>query len=212
MLFKDCTLVQLDELFNLNPVNQLPVLEAWLEGKSDTSAQEHDYLIFLQTSLRDNVDNWNEYELVMHFIGPLFTLVNFHYQHQFSLFGERFFEGIVSGIELSGKPDGMVATGYRQPKKPYFCFQEYKKETDPTGDPAGQAMAAMLVAQEINEGKFPIYGCYVRGRYWRFMALQGQEYALSDSYTATREDIFDIFRILKVLKQIIIERVTQNTL
>ncbi len=211
MFFKDCTLEQLDETFNLKPLNQHPVLEAWLQGQSNISEQERGYLFMLQEYLRDNVDNWNEYELVMHFIGPMFTLVGFSYQHQFNLFGERPFGGTVEGIELSGKPDGLVATGYRQPKKPYFCFQEYKKETDPNGDPSAQALAAMLVAQEINERQIPIYGCYVRGRYWRFMVLQGKEYAISDGYTATKDDIFDILRILKVLKQMIIERVTQQT-
>ncbi len=210
MFFKDCTLEQLDEIFNLKPLNQMAVLEAWLQGQSDISEQERNYLLILQNYLRDNVDNWNEYELVMHVIGPIFTLVGFSYQHQFNLFGERPFGGTVEGTELSGKPDGMVATGYRQPKKPYFCFQEYKKETDPNGDPAGQALAAMLVAQETNEHQFPIYGCYVRGRHWRFMALQNKEYAISDTYVATREDIFDILRILKVLKQMIIERVKEG--
>ncbi len=207
MFFKDCTLEQLDKTFNLKPLNQMPVLEAWLQGQSDILEQERNYLLILQNYLRDNVDNWNEYELVMHAIGPIFTLVGFSYQHLFNLFGERPLGGTIEGTELSGKPDGMIATGYREPDKPYFCFQEYKKERDPNGDPAGQALAAMLVAQEMNEHQFPIYGCYILGRYWRFMALQGKEYAISDSYVATREDIFDILRILKVLKQMIIERV-----
>ncbi|OQY44826.1 MAG: hypothetical protein B6242_11835 [Anaerolineaceae bacterium 4572_78] len=49
-----------------------------------------------------------------------------------------------------------------------------------------------------------IYGCYVVGADWYFMLLQGREYVMSTAYVATRDDIFDIFRILKVLKQIII--------
>ncbi len=209
LAFKDCTLEQLDESFNLKPLRQMSILQTWLEGQSEVSEQERNYLLTLQSYLQDNVFNWNEQELAMHFIGPIFALVQFSYDHKFNLFAERSFSGTVDGLEMGGKPDGMIATGYREPKKPYFCFQEYKKEKDPNGDPAGQALAAMLVAQEINEHLFPIYGCYVWGRQWFFMALQGKEYSISDSYAATQASIFDILRILKILKQMIIERVSQ---
>ncbi len=209
MFFKDCTLEQLDKTFSLIPLplKQMPILQNWLNGTSEISEQERGYVLILQGYLDEHVDSWNEQELALHFIGPIFALVQFEYERKFGLFAERPFGGIVEGIEMNGRPDEMIATGYREPDKPYFCFQEYKKEKDPNGDPAAQALAAMLVAQEVNEHHFPIYGCYVLGRYWRFMALQGKEYAISNSYVATREDIFDILRILKVLKQMIIERV-----
>ncbi len=213
MVFKDCTLEQLDKTFSLTPLplKQMSVLQDWLNGTSEISEQERGYLLTLQEYLAENVLSWNEQELGLHFIGPIFALVQFGYKRKFNLFAERPFGGIVEGIEMNGRPDEMIATGYREPDKPYFCFQEYKKEKAPNGDPAGQAIAAMLVAQETNEHQFPIYGCYVRGRHWHFMALQGKEYAISDSYVATREDIFDILRILKVLKQMIIERVTHES-
>lgn len=150
------------------------------------------------------MDNWNERELALHFIGPVFTLVEFTGEN-FNLFAERPISGMVDDIEMKGRPDGMIASGFREPEKPYFCFQEYKKEKDAEGDPAAQALAAMLVAQEINEHKIPVYGCYVRGRHWYFMILQGRKYCISESYAATKEEIFDILRILKVLKQIIEE-------
>ncbi len=72
---------------------------------------------------------------------------------------------------------------------------------DPKGDPAGQALAAMLAAQDVNEHRRPIYGCYVVGDMWRFMLLQERAYCLSDSYSETGGDgVFEIFRILKALK------------
>jgi len=212
MLFTECTLEKLDETFGLKPLplKQMSILQTWLKGTSEISEQERNYLLTLQEYLTENVLNWNEQELAMHFIGPMFALVQFGYERKFNLFAERPFSGVVEGVEMSGRPDGMVATGYREPKKPYFCFQEYKKDKDPDGDPAAQALAAMLVAQEVNDHQIPIYGCYVLGRYWYFMALQGKEYSISDGYAATRDDIFDILRILKVLKQMIIERVSKQ--
>jgi len=35
------------------------------------------------------------------------------------------------------------------------------------------------------------------------MLLENRSYCISEPYVATRDDIFDIFRILKVLKRII---------
>jgi hypothetical protein len=43
------------------------------------------------------------------------------------------------------------------------------------------------------------------GHDWYFIVLQGKEYTLSTPYMAARDDVFDIFRILKALKQIISE-------
>jgi hypothetical protein len=99
----------------------------------------------------------------------------------------------------------MIASGVREPEQPYFCFQEYKRFKDPDGDPAGQALAAMLAAREINEQRHPIYGAYVLGNSWYFMTLQNKTYAISRGHLSTREsDLLDIFRILRVLKQRIV--------
>ncbi len=204
LTFKECTLIKLDKTFGLEQIRHSHILQAWLEGHADISERERDNLADLQELLAENVDNWNEQELALHFIGPLFSFVNFTGK-KFNIFAERLLSGVVDGIEMSGRPDGMIASGHREPEKPYFCFQEYKKEKDAEGDPAAQVLAAMLVAEEINERKIPVYGCYVRGRFWFFMVLQDRQYCLSDAFVATRNDVFDIFRILKVLKQIIIK-------
>jgi len=204
--FKDCTLYQLDETFNLEQIDDCQVLQNWLSKKLEISALEQQVITMLQKNLKTHVYDWNEVELIQFFIGPIFSLLNFSTK-KFSLFAERPFSGTVAGIDMAGRPDGIIAAGFRKPKQPFFCFQEYKKEKDPEGDPAAQALAAMLVAQEINEHKHPIYGCYVRGQHWFFMALQEAKYCISDPYAATRNDIFDIFRILKVLKQMVTELV-----
>jgi hypothetical protein len=119
--------------------------------------------------------------------------------------------GTVDNYFLIGKPDSMVASGRREPEQPYFAFQEYKKELDPNGDPAGQALAAMLVGQTMDEVAKPMYGCYVVGSIWKFIALDtNRKYCLSNGYEALNEDVFDIFRILKNLKEIVISRVASS--
>ena len=52
-----------------------------------------------------------------------------------------------------------------------------------------------------------MYGCHVIGSDWYFMTLEGKEYAISRDYSALSQEIFDIFRTLKVLKMIVAERV-----
>ncbi len=200
--FKDCTLHKLEKTFGVEQVPTMTVLEDWVNGEAAILDAERHIIGLFQTHLAVSGYDWNETELAYNFIGPIMGLADF-VTKQFNFFAERPFGGTVEGIEMSGKPDGMIASGFRKPEKPFFCFQEYKKQKDPEGDPAGQALAAMLVAQELNEHHHPVYGAYIIGADWCFMALREKLYAISPAYVATRDDVFDIFRILKVLKQII---------
>jgi hypothetical protein len=101
---------------------------------------------------------------------------------------------------LVGKVHGMIATGFRHPKKPYFCLNEYKKESDSNGDPRGQLLIAMITVQALNQDNHPIYGVYVVGKLWRFIVLTGKTYTFSDAFVATKKDIFEIYKILKGLR------------
>jgi hypothetical protein len=152
--------------------------------------------------LRANFFNWNEQELSMHFIGPMLSLVDFTGEN-FNTYANRSIKATIGDIELNGIPDGMIAKGRREPEIPYFCFQEYKKEIDRNGHPAAQALGAMLVGQRLNENKSPIYGCYVIGKFWTFMILEEKNYALSQGYDATSDEILIIFQIFLSLKSIV---------
>jgi len=177
--FRDWTLTKLDKRFDLTQLSSHPVLDSWLAFCSENQLSEYERTslnILKQKAIKD-VDNWNEQEYSLYFV--------------------------VDGESISGKPDGIIACGLREPEAPYFCLQEYKRERDPHGDPAGQCLAAMLVAQELNQHEHPIYGGYVSGRNWFFMSLQGNEYAISNSYTVTQDQIYDVFWILVELKDII---------
>ena len=113
-------------------------------------------------------------------------------------------------IKLMGRVDEVIASGYRNPKLPFFAFNEYKKETNPDGDPGGQALAAMLVGQQQNQStdnNFPIYGGYIIGRNWFFMVLEGEKYAVSKAFQSTEyEEALQILRILYQLKQYCMDR------
>lgn len=213
---ESCTLKYLDKTFKTREVINLPSLDAWLAqtataGESaDASDFEQQALLRSQKTLAFNVHDWNEHELDSHFIGPLFALVDFSTPY-FNHFAQRTIEATVDGVLLYGRPDGMVASGRREPEQPYFAFQEYKRNLDPDGDPAGQCLAAMLVGQTLSTTPDqPVYGCFVVGSVWRFLTLESNQYAISPDYSALTDDLFAIFRILKALKTIVADRVANS--
>ena len=57
--------------------------------------------------------------------------------------------------------------------------------------------------QMLNENEQPIYGAYVRGRYWHFVLLDGANYAVHDGFNALTDDLQ---KILEVLNRIILRR------
>ena len=70
--------------------------------------------------------------------------------------------------------------------------------------PAAQALAAMLVGQTLNNGyDHPLYGCFVVGENWRFIVLDGRQYAISPAHSALTDEVFMILRAIKALKPIV---------
>ncbi|MEM7532898.1 MAG: hypothetical protein AAF639_12025 [Chloroflexota bacterium] len=207
--FRDCTRAKLEDLFGIRRTWQSSVLEHWLQMRPSLEEREKIVLESYQTLLLLGSDVWNERDLALNFIGPTLGLAKFMEPYRFNLFAERKIGAEIAGVEfdveLSGEPDGMIATGYWEPKVPMFAFSEYKRTLDPHGDPAGQALAAMLVAQKLNKNTTPIYGCYIIGQQWHFLVLEDKHYTISRAFLAETEDIFEIFRVLKALKLIIME-------
>jgi hypothetical protein len=208
LAFGDCTTILMDKTFGLRRQAQIDTLTHWINlSKTITlSKRERENCMELRNLLNKNVFYWNEQDLALHFIGPMFSKVDFTEPYRFNLFAERLISSTVGNHELFGKPDELIATGYGEPEIPFFAFQEYKREKDPNGDPAGQVLAAMLVGQAKNNDDLPIYGSYVIGRDWYFMTLQKNHYAVSRDFSAVTDDVFDILRILKALKALIMER------
>ena len=197
--FRDWTLDKIDDAFGTIQIVEHPTLTEWLAFDYTVSEYQKHFLMDLQEALLIGVDDWNEVELENKFISPLIVLAKFD-NRKMSYFMERELSVTLNDYELSGKVDGMIATGFRSPKKPYFCMNEYKRESDPTGDPRGQALIAMLAAQHLNDLGNIVFGCYIVGKSWRFMVLDKKEYAISKSFSADDDEVLDIFRIMKGLR------------
>lgn len=201
--FSELTTKKLNKLFGLRRVNELPSLNSWINQPQELTDIEQILGTHYQKLLILNFQSWNEQELSLHFIGPVLGIINFTEPYRFNLFAGREFGSVIGEHELSGKPDGILASGYEDPEHPYFSFQEYKKHKEPDGDPAAQALGAMLAGQTINADGKPMYGAFVIGESWYFMTLEGKNFAFTSAYSATSNDLFDIVKILKSLKAIV---------
>lgn len=202
----DLTERKVHKLFGIRQVPHLPVLKEWLEKEVVILEEEKLIVKTFQNRLLENINTWNEQELSLGFIGPILNLINFKIPYRMNFFAQRNISSTIGNYYLNGKPDSIISSGHFEPEAPFFCFQEFKKEKETSGDPIGQNLGAMLIGQNENEGKFPIYGCYVIGRNWFFMVLQGTEYAISKSYSTDDEDILEIVRILKALRQLLFQQ------
>jgi len=177
----------------------------WLSAEIVLTPDEEKNISFLRDYLFDNVDIWNEEELKYYFLGPLMLQVNYQTEHYRS-FLKRTLTATINDITISGIVDMMIAKGKLNPHQPYFCLHEYKREKGKDSDPLGQLLVEMLAAQTENKTQHPVYGIYIIGRMWVFVVLEGNLYSVSDGYIATKDDIFQIFSILKKLK-VLIEKV-----
>ncbi|MEY4925632.1 MAG: hypothetical protein RI894_68 [Bacteroidota bacterium] len=157
------------------------------------------------------IDSWNEDEYKFMFISPYLNLVRFVSPH-YKVFTQRpmsiMYDNDTKCTE--GLVEFMLAKGIYTPKTPHFFLHEYKPEKqsllwgDKRGgdnDPLGQLLIAMIGAQRANADDMPIYGVYVNGRNWFWVALIGNEYAVSLAYDATSDAIFDLFAVLEYLRE-----------
>jgi hypothetical protein len=198
--FRDWTVEKIEDAFGLRQEFDHPVLERLVSFQYEISDMEKMILSKLQYNYkRFGGEDWNEAELATKFINPLIVFSDID-NIKFGFFVERELSTTIDDYELAGKVDGMIATGFRSPKKPYFCLNEYKKESDPSGDPRGQLLIAMMVAQSLNQDGKPIYGLYVVGKLWRFVLLTGKNFAFSKTFVSDQSDIFDIYKTLKSLR------------
>ncbi len=125
-VFRDCTLKFLEKTFSLEQVDSLPSLDEWLTIPIEVSSFEQQSLDHFRSLLTFNVHDWNEPELDSHFIGPMFALVNFS-SKKFNHYVQREVSGDIGEWHLYGKPDGIVASGRREPEQLFLPFKNTRE-------------------------------------------------------------------------------------
>jgi hypothetical protein len=151
---------------------------------------------------------WNEEELKMRFLSFLFEYIDFDVKGKVRVFFERPLSAIFGNKKINVKCDCFFARPYgiNAPQKPYFFLQEFKKQKQEQ-DAEAQMLAAMLIAQQLNENDNVVYGAFLQGKYWTFTTLYQKDYCLSRSFDATQDNDFEqIIAILYQLKNIILNK------
>ena len=199
---------EVQETFGLQRVFEMSLMtELLAEAKAEMTARETEDVEMLRAELARFGTDWNEATLKFLFLGPFIRLINFHIGI-YNPFLEHVLTAKVGDDSASGRVDFMVAQGEQIPKAPYFCLHEHKPEEGTSNDPYGQLLIAMIAAQQENLKiglDIPVYGLYNLGSIFYFVVLNKNEFIRSHAYDATSEDIFDIYKVLKRIKNIISE-------
>jgi len=97
LLFEDCTRKELEKLFSIKQVNNLPSLDEWLSTPFEIDDIHRTVLGWSKERLAYNFLDWNEQELAMNFIGPIVSLVDYSDKEgRFNEFNERNLTAIIN--------------------------------------------------------------------------------------------------------------------
>lgn len=199
--FKRWTIDSVHALSPLQALKEHPELTSWLHSTTTFSAAEEAYLQHHREILLEKIVTWNEEDLKMKFIAHVLAAADIDTNNAgYRTFFEATLKAVVNGQTVVAKADMVVALGIAEPRQPFFFLQEYKRERSGDTDPLAQVLAAMLMAQTLNDYSHILYGCYIIGRNWFFLVLDGHNYAVSNAYNASEDDLFQIVAILRGLK------------
>jgi hypothetical protein len=196
--------------FKLNKIieHQTATMQEWLAviEPNFNAVEQGIFESLLHKALKVSV--WSEENLKMKFISPILELGQVLDSDNFVSFFDKSLESEVQGYKLSVKVDFTIGSGLLDyMETPYFHFQEYKPQKNPTGDPMAQLLEAFLIAQEKNKtsGKtVPLYGCEIIGKNWTFITMEAHEYCVSKSFDSTdKEDLLKIIAILRKFREIL---------
>ena len=182
---------------------QTPLMTDWL-ATDPLVLDEWEQISFDKLVRKANqVPTWSEEDLKMKYISPLLELGRIlddgDNKPLFTSFFDKKLAAKVEGYALSVKADFVVAKGYLDfMQRPFFHFQEYKPQKNPTGDPMAQLLEAFLIGQTQNNDDKPLYGCEVVGRTWTFVTMQGKTYCQSPAFDSMNPaDLAQIIAILR---------------
>ena len=198
--YSEAQLIDIFKLTRLVGNQSSALMQSWLDCETTLNQGEQYLFDLIFNDAYQNIDGWHEEDLKMKFICFVLRLGNLVDNDRFHTYFERTLESTIDGHFLKVKTDFMLAIGILDmPQIPYFHFQEYKRQTDPNGNPIAQVLEAMLIAQTLNANNQPIYGAYVIGKFWNFIVLENKTYSLSKTFDCTEHD--DLVKIIAILRK-----------
>ncbi len=206
---KEWTEGEIVRYFNLKKIitPMTPLMQDWLTVQTPvfTVVEQGIFDDTYQTG-RQHINNWSEEALKMKFISPVLKLGNVMLDENNAVsFFDKKLAATVQNYALSVKADFVIAKGIMDyMEKPYFHFQEYKPNKNPTGDSMAQLLEAFLIAQKLNDDGKPLYGCEVNGATWIFLIMENASYCVSKAFDSRdKDDLLSIIAILRKFKYIL---------
>ena len=214
--FSNWTTQMAHDAFGLSVKPSLSSLADWLTVPTEPlNESDKQYLDKTLVKAKQRAAFWSEGDIKLKLLGPMIVVADID-NEKFSTFSEISVKAALKtvdneSINVSGRPDLMIATGEFSAKQPYFCMQEYKPKKKGS-DPRGQTLIALMTARQLNiEGKNPqkvLYGAFTVGRDWTFITVEGNEYAVSQGFFLDQEaDIYEVVARMRVLRKIIDENI-----
>ena len=199
--------------FGLNNVKKLPSLSNWMAFEPPPlEARDLASIQWAIEQFGNRARFVSESDIKMKLLGPAIVASGFD-NKDFSTFGEIMIRTILTAtdgtqLKVSGRPDLVVAMGEIEASLPYFCMQEYKRQSGTKSDPQGQVLIEMLAARQVNlnEGNEldAIYGAFTLGRELNFLTLEKDTFAISKTYLLdVEQDLIDVTMRIRALKHII---------
>ena len=201
--FSRITFADLQKLVNIRQVVDDAVFDVWFKYAYHINKAERELLGALVSEHRPFMLSYSEDELKMKFLAPLLNSVHF-YKNGIRDWYQRPLKATINHVTLSGYVDFMVATGVKEPERPYFFIQEFKRSKFEV-DPEDQLLAEMLTAMRLNTSQ-SMHGAYIIGQEWRFVILresasQRYEYYVSLIFDASNiNDLQQIYSNLQAVK------------
>ena len=195
-------------VFNLTKIIKplTPKMIEWMDVEKPVFSVGEQYLFDDTYEIGQNlISTWSEEDLKMHFISPVLKLGKVMTNTKFVSFFDKKLTAEVQGYQLSVKADFVIAKGLMDfMQKPYFHFQEYKPDKNPTGDSMAQLLEAFLIAQKNNDDGKPLYGCEVNGANWIFLTMENKNYCVSKAFDSRdKEDLLTIIAVLRKFRYIL---------
>jgi hypothetical protein len=200
----------LEKLVYIEYNPNIKIFKNWL---NNNITLDSDTITFLKKLIEDNrryIKFYNEEDLKMKFLSPLFNRIDFrNFKYKFRDFYKQILEYKTDKFIFSGVTDFVISKGLKYGEKPYFFIQEFKKGID-TSDPEPQLLAELISGVEIN-GWSSMRGAYIIGENWNFVILEKlgvdkYQYFISRTFNSTNsDDLMGIYRNLLFVKNEIIE-------
>ncbi len=202
-VFSDISFKILNEIAEFDQIQSQEVFKEWFDFKYEINKFNEEILRNLIKNNFYYIDFYSELQLSLHFNIPLLNRINFYGDNYREWFQEEI-KGIINGHELKGNLDFMIASGKKNPERPYFFIQEFKKSSSLSKHPRGQLFAQMAVAIENNKIN-KMRGAYNIGRFWFFIVIEkinASKYKYHESKAFDSLDIEHLKQIFVILKAV----------